>query len=116
MTNKKNRTLKQYKQVGAEMRLIKELGARLWVDASQILSAPEQDKLRRAFDKINEVCSRADSHLFQDHPEVDDTYVDVFYGNLSNEPRNETDAEMIALARSVADDLFSDTSAMRRSV
>ena len=112
MANKKNRTLEQYKQIGAEMRLIKELGARLWVDASQILSAFEPDKLRRAFDKINEVCSRADSHLFQDHPEVDNTYVDVFYSNLSSEPRNETDAGMIALAHSVADDLFSGTSSM----
>lgn len=112
MMNKKNRTLEQYKKVGAEMRLIKELGTKLWVDASQILSVPERDKLRRAFDKINEVCSCADSHLFHDHPEVDNTYVDVFYGNLSSEPRNETDAEMIALAHSVADDLFSSASSM----
>ena len=106
MINKEERTLDLYKQVGAEWRLYKEIRARLLVDASKVLTAPEQDKLLRACGRTDEVCSRADDHMFHDHPEVDNTYVDVFYGTLHGEPRTAVDAEVVSLARSVADSLF----------
>lgn len=106
MINKKERTIDVYKQAGAEMRLFSELGGRLAIHISQVLSAPDTDKFMRALRRIDEVCSRADDNMFHDHPEISNEYMDVFYGAVSGKPRNAVDEEVIARAKETADGLF----------
>lgn len=106
MLSKKDRTLDEYKRAGAEMRLLKELGSRLTVDISKVLSAQDTDILTRALSKIDEVCSRAEDNMFCDHPDLPNTYINVFYGNVSGEPINDVDSEITHLAKEVADELF----------
>lgn len=106
MYTKKDRTLDEYKRAGGEMRLFKQLGATLSVDISKVLSAGDTDKLLRALEKVDEICSRAEDNMFRDHPDLGSEYIDVFYGNVFSEPRNELDAEMIERARAAADGLF----------
>ena len=106
MLKKTERTQERYMKAGAEMRLFKTLGSKLVCDISCVLSAPDQDMMLRALDKIDQVCSRAEDNMFRDHPYLPDEYVDVFYGSTDSEPRNEVDAEMILRAREVSDELF----------
>lgn len=109
MLKKNERAIEMYMKAGAEMRLFKTLGTRLAVDISQVLSAADTDKLIRALDKVGEICSRAEENMFSDHPELSDTYVDVFYGNIGDEPRNDVDEKIIRMAREAADELFEGT-------
>ena len=106
MINKKERTIDVYKQAGAEMRLFSELGGRLAIHISQVLSAPDTDKFMRALRRIDEVCSRADDNMFHDHPEISNEYMGVFYGAVSGKPRNAVDAEVIARAIIQLDEYF----------
>ena len=103
---KKQRTMEVYEQAGAEMRLYKSLGARLATHISQVLSSTDTDKLLRIMGKISEICSKAEDNMFNDHPQLSNEYIDVFYGDTKNEPRNEVDKRIVQLAREAADDLF----------
>lgn len=106
MVSKKERTMERYMKAGAEMRLFKNLGAKMITDISYVLSAADQDKLMRAMDKVSEVCSRAEDNMFRDHPQLSNEYIDVFYGNVESEPRNDVDRKVIEMAREAADGLF----------
>lgn len=106
MLSKKERTIDEYKQAGAEMRLFKELSAKFMVDLSKVLSAPDTDKLYRALRRIDEVCSRAEDNMFHDYPKLGNEYLSVFYGSTSNEPRNAVDEEVITTAKKMAGGLF----------
>ena len=44
--------------------------------------------------------------MFRDHPEVSNEYLDVFYGDMGFEPRNEVDRDVIEIARNIANELF----------
>lgn len=88
------------------MRLFKSLGARLITDLGSILLTTDQDKLIRAFRKIQEVCSNAEDNMFKDYPNLSNDYIDVFYGDVGNEPRNEVDKQIISKAKEVSDGLF----------
>ena len=106
MLNRSKRTIEKYKLAGAETRLFKALCARLAVDVGGVLSNSDMDKLIRAIDRIHEVCSRAEDSMFRDHPEVSNEYLDVFYGDMGFEPRNEVDREVIEIARNIANEFF----------
>lgn len=106
MLAKKYRTIDEYKKAGAEMRLFKNLGVKLEVDISKVVSASDYEILSRAFNRVDEVCSRAEDNMFHDFPELGNEYVVVFYGNVSDEPRNPLDEEIINLAKQVSDGLF----------
>lgn len=106
MVSKKERTMERYMKAGAHMRLFKNLGAKMITDISLVLSAADQDKLMRAMDKVNEVCSRAEDNMFHDYPQLSNEYIDVFYGNVEDEPRNDVDRKVIEMAREAADGLF----------
>ncbi len=106
MLKRSERTIDTYMKAGAEMRLYKNMGVRLSVDISKVLSAADQDKLANAMRRIDEICSKAEDNMFHDHPELSDQYVDVFYGNLEDEPRNDVDARVLDIAREAADELF----------
>lgn len=106
MVNKKIRTIDVYKQAGAEMRLFKSVGRKLAEDISQVLPAQDTDSFLRILDRIGVICSRAEDNMFHDHPEISNDYLDVFYGDVSGEPRNDVDAEIIGKAKETADELF----------
>ena len=106
MIQKNRRTVDTYMSAGAKMRLLKTLGTRTAVEVSQVLSAQDTQKLMRALDKIDEVCSKAEDNMFRDHPDLPDQYLDVFYGTTEMEPRNEVDEKVIGMAREAADGLF----------
>jgi hypothetical protein len=106
MIYKKERTLDLYKEAGAEMRLFMALADILVLHISQVLLAPDTDKFLRAIQKIDEVRSRAEDNMFHDHPELSNEYLDVFYGNFIEKPRNAVDEEIRALAKEKTDELF----------
>ncbi len=106
MIHKKERTTELYKKVGAEMRLFWTLGGMLAIHMAQVLSAPDREKFMRVLQRIDEVRSRTEENMFHDHPEVSNEYLGVFYGDLKNKPRTPVDAEVIAEAKEIADDLF----------
>ena len=89
MIQKNRRTVDTYMKVGAKMRLFKMLGTRTAVEISQVLSATDTQKLMRALDKVDEICSKAEDNMFRDHPDLTDEYLDVFYGSTEMEPRND---------------------------
>lgn len=93
-------------KAGAEMRLLKSLSARLITDTGSILLKTQQDKLMRAMDKVRQLCSLAEEHMFKDYPDLSKDYIDVFYGDVANEPRNEVDKKIIEIAKEVSDGLF----------
>lgn len=101
-----NRTMEDYMKAGAEMRLYKNLGTKLAVDISKVLSAADQDKMLRAMNKIDEICSKAEDNMFHDHPELSNDYLNVFYGNVGENPRNDVDAKVLSMSREAADELF----------
>lgn len=106
MAIKKDRSLEQYKRVGAKMRLVKTLLTSLAVDVGATETKKECLKLLRAKDIVDTVCCEMDSHMFERHPKAGSDYTSVFYGTLNIEPRDEVDAEVIELARSITNGLF----------
>lgn len=107
MLRKDERTVALYKEVGAEMRLFKDIGSKLAVDISKILPAAEADKFLWGVEKLTvNQASHAEDRMYSDHPELSTAHNDVFYGNLSDVPRNDVDREVIRLARQKADELF----------
>lgn len=106
MKKRKDRTLEAYMKAGAEMRLYKALGTKLAVDISLLIPAADTDKLLRAMRKIDEVCSNAEDSMFKDYPQISNEYLDVFYGNMNEKPRNKVDEKVLGLAREAADGLF----------
>lgn len=88
------------------MRLAKSLIGQLVVDISPVLLAKDQDKLLKAMNTIDEVSSHAEDNMFKDYPQLNNHYIDVFYGDVGNEPRNEVDKQIIGNAKEVADGLF----------
>lgn len=106
MRSKQARTMERYMKAGAEMRLLKSLSARLITDTGSILLKTQQDKLMRAMDKVRQLCSLAEENMFKDYPDLSKDYIDVFYGDVANEPRNEVDKKIIEMAREVSDGLF----------
>ena len=109
MLKKDERTIDTYMKAGAEMRLFKTLGTKLYVDISRVISASDRKKLARALGTVDEICSRAEDNMFRDHPGLSAEYIDVFYGCTGNEPRNSVDRKVLGMAREAADGLFERT-------
>lgn len=106
MLKKNERTLESYMKAGAEMRLYKTLGAKLWTDCGRLVTADDRKKMMSAFAVIDRVCSNAEDSMFRDYPELTDQYTDVFYGATDIEPRHEVDKQVINLAKETAFGLF----------
>ncbi len=103
------RTIDDYKQAGAEMRLMKTLGGKLVMDISKVLSVKDQDILLRALSRIDKVCSRAEDNMFRDYPRLGSDYIEVFYGDFGDEPINAIDEEITERAKQIAGGLFERT-------
>lgn len=106
MLNSKKRTIEMYKEVGAEMRLLKALFTRLYVDSSKVLSSVDQNSLWKAKHIIEKICSKAEDNMLKDYPEVSNDYLSVFYGNLREGPRNSVDEEIIKKSMEIVNELF----------
>ena len=94
MIQRKDRTLDAYEDAGAVLRLLKTLGTKAAVEVSPILHAADTDKLLRALDKVDEICSRAEENMFRDYPQLPSQYIDVFYGAANGQPLNEVDEKI----------------------
>ena len=106
MLVKSNRTIDEYKRAGAAMRLFRSVAGKALVDVSGVISSRDQDVMERAINIIEDICSHAEDKMFADFPRLPNDFIDVFYGEVDDEPRNEVDREQIELARKVADELF----------
>ena len=106
MLVKSNRTIDEYKRAGAAMRLFRSVAGKALVDVSGVISSRDQDVLERAINIIEDICSHAEDKMFADFPRLPNDFIDVFYGEVDDDPRNEVDREQIELARKVADELF----------
>ena len=71
-----------------------------------MISSRDQDVLERAINRFEEVCSHAENNMFSDFPRLSNDHINVFYGEVDDEPRSEVDREQIERARKVADELF----------
>ena len=106
MLVKSNRTIDEYKRAGAAMRFFRSVAGKALVDVSGVISSRDQDVLERAINIIEDICSHAEDKMFHDFPELPNDFIDIFYGEVGDEPRNEVDRGQIELARKVADELF----------
>ena len=106
MLTKSNRTIDEYKLAGATMRLLRSVAGKALVDVSGVISSRDQDVLERAINRFEEVCSHAENNMFSDFPRLSNDHINVFYGEVDDEPRSEVDREQIERARKVADELF----------
>lgn len=110
MVNKNERTMEMYVEAGAYVRLLSDIGSKAVVAMSKVLPAKDADRLVVLLNRIDEVKSKADDQLFRDYPKLGNEGTDVFYGTLGEAPRNELDAEVIAVARQKTMALFVDAS------
>lgn len=101
MDRQKDRTIEAYKCAGAKMRIVKQLGAVLLRDMQGMVSDKDYEKVKNALGKINQVSAYANTHMFEDFPDLDKQYDNVFYGDVTDEPNNPVDAEQIALAKEI---------------
>ncbi|HEK9982050.1 TPA: hypothetical protein TUU08_000153 [Streptococcus equi subsp. zooepidemicus] len=106
MIARNERKIDVYENAGAYMRLLKTVGTKVVVAISPVLHAKDTDRLLNAFKVIDEICSKADSNMFYDHINLGNEYVDVFYGDLASEPRNDVDEKIITMAKERAVELF----------
>lgn len=106
MIARKQRTMEIYENTGALMRLLKTIGTKAIVEVSPVLLAKDSDKMIKALNMVDEICSKAEESMFSDYPDLTDKYIDVFYGALNYEPRNEVDERIIQKARTASDELF----------
>ena len=103
---KKERTLEEYKRVGAQVRLCKVVVARTVLALSRVLTAEEYVKVRRIIALLDEAASKADDRMFHDHPELGSEYTKVFYGVLCGPAITVLDKEIRQLAKVAADEAF----------
>ena len=106
MLVKSNRTIDEYKRAGAAIRLLRSVAGKALVDVSGVISSRDQDVLEKAINIIEDICSHAEDNMFHDFPELPNDFIDVFYGEVDDDPRNEVDRGQMELARKVADELF----------
>ncbi len=103
----RKRTLEEYKEAGAWMRLLKSVLSKTEVACSKVTKARDYDKLASARSKIDIVCSRAEDNMFDDFPKLSNQHIDVFYG-APDVTTTDVDKEQTALMRKLVKELFKD--------
>lgn len=106
MLNKNERTMEVYMEAGAYARLLTDIGTKAAVAMSKVLPAKDVHRLVSLLNKIDGFKCSADDQLFMDFPRIGNEGIDVFYGALGFEPRNEPDREVIRMAQQKARELF----------
>lgn len=106
MITRNKRTIDVYENAGAYMRLLKTVGTKAMTAISPLLYAKDSDKFVAVLNWFALISSRLEDKMLSDHPNLDNKYLDVFYGNLSDNPRNQIDEKMITMAKEKVDELF----------
>lgn len=106
MIARNERKIDVYENAGAYMRLLKTVGTKAVVAISPVLHAKDTDKFLKALNTIDVICSKADSNMFSDYPDLDNEYIDIFYGDLSSDPKNGVDEKIITMAKERTVELF----------
>lgn len=89
------------KKAGALMRLSKYALTSAFVAMDDCFRKKDYErKLNTAIRLISEVCCMADDEAVRVFPDRVDDATDLFYGAIDIEPRNETDKEIIEIAKS----------------
>ena len=105
----RQRTIDDYKEAGAWMRLLKAVLTSTYVSCSKVARVKEyENPLWSAEKKIEQVCSRAEDNMFGDFPELSNEYIDVFYGAPDSHCRNDVDSEQVELMIKLVKELFKD--------
>ena len=86
--------------------LLKALENRLITDMSKVVLANDIDKMMCAFNKMEQVRSNAEDHMFHDYPELSNDYIHVFYGNSSSDLNSSVNDEIKRIAKEIADGLI----------
>ena len=95
MLYKKERTMDVYATAGAYARLFKLVGHKMIHAMGPVISMKDLDKLIDLVQyRFGQIVSRADSQLFQDHPELGHEGTHVFYGDPTLPARDELDAKV----------------------
>lgn len=101
-----DKSIEAYLRLGAEFRLFKSLEARIREDLGKITAPRYAVSLTRARHKYDQICSKMEDEMFYKHPELNDEYVQVFYGDVGNSPYDFRDRKMLELAKQIAIELF----------
>lgn len=88
------------------MRLFKTASSEVIATLSEVMPKQDYRKIMLAMDRVNQVCSDAEDRMFREHPELGDEYIDVFYGALKNDTRNDVDKKVVQMAHEMSEHLF----------
>lgn len=105
----RQRTIDDYKEAGAWMRLLKAVFGKTLIACSKVMRVKEYESpLWAAQKRIEQVCSRAEDNMFGDFPELGSKYIDIFYGVPCSRCRNDVDREQVELMIKLVKELFED--------
>lgn len=103
----KAKKYKQYLALGAEIRTLKTLTTKAFVDAGQILPKKYLEDMRRVQKYLNRFCSTAEDRMFAEFPNLGDEHCSVFYGDVTNVPRNDVDLNVHEFAEEIMSGILS---------
>ena len=103
---KKTRTLEDYKELGALLRLLYSVATDAEVFAGGMFPIKEMKKLTKLVDTLVQIKSDFDGKLFTDFPDIGKPGTHVFYGDLGREPMDDVDKDVMGLARAYVAALF----------
>ena len=106
MLSRKDRTVEKYMRAGAAMRLFKTAYSEVITTLSEVMPSQDYEKVMRAMYKVDQVCSDTEDRMFREHLDLDNEYIDVFYGDLKNNTRNDVDRKVVQMAHEMSDRLF----------
>lgn len=106
MLSRQDRTVEKYMRAGAAMRLFKTAYSEVITSLSEVMPKQDYEKVMRAMYKVDQVCSDTEDRMFREHPDLDNEYIDVFYGDLKNDTRNDVDKKVVQMAHEMSDRLF----------
>ena len=106
MQSRKDRTVERYMRAGAALRLFKTVYGEVITTLSEVMPKKDLEKIVRAMDKVNQVCSDTEDRMFLEHPDLSNEYIDVFYGDVRNDTRNEVDWKVVQMAHELSESLF----------
>ena len=102
------RTIKMYVQAGAEMLIFKKILSKLHTDAITLLPVSKSNRIGRAIDIINRVCSEVESNMLEDFPHISQSYATEFYGPTENPAFYSVDEQVNKRMREILESLLSE--------
>ena len=104
----KTKPLEDYKEAGAWIRLCKDVLDQTQKAASKVLDGRDVALISKMHERIMLLSSRAEDKMLHDHPHFNEGATDVFFGNMQDSPRTDTDKEQIEHAQRNIINLFGD--------